>query len=357
MYARLWPGKRDGNHAMTPPLKVARMLVSRAATGSKSRRRVLGIHDTRVAVFRAPLLEEMYVRMPRGVCTPGHVALLWRVLYGARQASWLWQTSVDRALKELDFVHLVVVHCTSFHEAWDMALTCHGDDFVSESEPAYQNVVDQGLARCFDEKCRGRIGPGFRAEGRFLKRCVLWSAEGLVWHGDPAKVGQFIALMETAGCRSSAGLGIKATGHGRRDTDQELEGSVMQLAQQASGLVMYIGMDRPDVQISSKTVMSTIAKPLEINKKSRLRKIARYLEDKPALEHVDAYQNEVGECMAFGDSVWARDRRSTTAVLEKLGNHCMWMRCVERPELLRLGCVLEKSEASWAIARFSSRAP
>ena len=38
-------GKRDDNHAMTPSLQVARMLVSRAATGSKSRRRVLGIHD------------------------------------------------------------------------------------------------------------------------------------------------------------------------------------------------------------------------------------------------------------------------------------------------------------------------
>ena len=38
-------GKRDDSPAMTPPLKVARMLTSRAATGSKARRRVLGVHD------------------------------------------------------------------------------------------------------------------------------------------------------------------------------------------------------------------------------------------------------------------------------------------------------------------------
>ena len=194
---------------MTPPLKVARMLISRAATGSKSRRRVLGIHDIQVAFFHAPVVD-------------GHVALLRRALYGGRQASWLWQKAVDRALKELDLVHLVVVPCTYFHEAWDMALTYHGDDFMSESEPEYQDLLDEELARYFDVKRLGRIGLGFRAEERFLKRFVSWSVQGFVWHGDPAEVGQFIALMETTRCRSSAVLGTKATGHGRRDADQEV---------------------------------------------------------------------------------------------------------------------------------------
>ena len=56
-------GKRDDKHAMTPPLKVAQMLVSRAETGSKARRRVWGIHDIRVAFFHAPVEDERYVRM------------------------------------------------------------------------------------------------------------------------------------------------------------------------------------------------------------------------------------------------------------------------------------------------------
>ena len=49
--------KRDDNHASTSALKVARMLISRAATGSRARQRVLGIHDIRVA-FHAPVEEE-----------------------------------------------------------------------------------------------------------------------------------------------------------------------------------------------------------------------------------------------------------------------------------------------------------
>ena len=53
--------KRDDNHAMTPPLKVARMLVSRAATGSKAQRRVFGIHDIPVAFFHAPVEKDIYI--------------------------------------------------------------------------------------------------------------------------------------------------------------------------------------------------------------------------------------------------------------------------------------------------------
>ena len=39
-----------------------------------------------------------------------------------------------------------------------------------------------------------------------------------------------------------------------------------------------------------------------------------------------------------------------------LQRRALWMRCSERSEPVKLGCVLEKSEASWAIAQFSSRA-
>ena len=61
--------------------------------------------------------------MPRRVCKPGHVGLLRRALYDTRQASWLWQKAVGRAVKELEFVHLAVVLCPNFRETWEMSLT------------------------------------------------------------------------------------------------------------------------------------------------------------------------------------------------------------------------------------------
>ena len=71
--------------------------------------------------------------MPRGVSKRVHVALLPRALYGTLQAIWLWQKAVDRALKELDVVHLVV------------ALGTHGsDDFLSEGEPELPGYAGRG---------------------------------------------------------------------------------------------------------------------------------------------------------------------------------------------------------------------
>ena len=37
-------------------------------------------------------------------------------------------------------MHLFVVLCTSFHEAWDMAQTFHVGDYLSESETKHQDM-------------------------------------------------------------------------------------------------------------------------------------------------------------------------------------------------------------------------
>ena len=142
--------------------------------------------------------------MPRGVCKPGHVALLRRALYGAPTGELaVAESSRSRTSRSLTSCIFVVVPCTCFHEVWDVAPTYHSDDFMSESEPEYQDMVDEGLARNFDVKCLGQTGPGFRAEGRFLMRYVSWSVRRVSCdHGE--RLGRFIALMETAGCRSSA---------------------------------------------------------------------------------------------------------------------------------------------------------
>ena len=58
-------------------------------------------------------------------------------------------------------MHLGVVPRTYFYQAWDMVLTHHGDDVLSESEPEYQGTLYERLARYFVVTCLGRLpGPG-----------------------------------------------------------------------------------------------------------------------------------------------------------------------------------------------------
>ena len=178
-------------------------------------------------------------------------------------------------------------------------------------------MQDEGCARYFDVKCLGRIGPGFWPEEGFFKRYVSRSVDGCVWHGDPAKGGQFIAdcwmSILSSSWNQSNGSWSARFGPGAGVQCDEV-GS-------AGVGAHHVHQQGPDLKFISKTVMSMNAKSLEITK-SLLRKIARHLEDKPVLECIHAYQIEVAECMAFGDGDSARDRetrRLTTAMLEKLG--------------------------------------
>ena len=83
------------------------------------------------------------------------------------------------------------------------------------------------------------------------------------------------------------------------------------------GISMYVSTARCAVQLADGDEQR-FQSPLEITI-SLLRKIERYLVDKPVLECVHAYHSKVSECLAFEGSDWAGDRdtrRSTTAVLE-----------------------------------------
>ena len=291
MIIAAFEGKRDDHHAMTPPLKVARMLISRVATGSKSRRRVLGIHDIQVAFFHAPVVD-------------GHVALLRRALYGGRQASWLWQKAVDRAVKELNLAHLVVVPCTYFHEAWDMALTYHGDDFMSESKPGFAGRGTCSILR--REAILGRTGPGYPGRGAIPQevfvverprvRVARRSSEG--WSVHCADGNHWMSILSNSWDQSNGPRSARCRSGGGGQCDEV--GS--------AGVRAHHAHQHGPARSAVQTVMSTIAKLLEITK-PRLRKTARYLEDKPVLEYVMSTRTRT--------SAW----RSETATRPEIARH------------------------------------
>ena len=117
-------------------------------------------------------------------------------------------------------------------------------DFLSQSGPEDQYMLDEGLVRYVALQYLCCIGPGLQAEGAIPQE-VCVAERRRVRHGDPSRVGQFIARAMVGATRTES---------------WELEGSVMKLAQRASGLIMYISMDRPDLQFSSKTARSCVPK-------------------------------------------------------------------------------------------------
>ena len=133
---------------------------------------------------------------------------------------------------------------------------------------------------------------------------MSWSVDVFVWHGDLAT-----ALMANGGCRSSAVLWNQSNGPRSARCGLGAGGQCDAVGSAGIRAHHVHQQGQADLQFSSKSVMSTIAKLVEITR-SRLRKISQYLEDQPVLEFLHAYQNEVAECMAFGDRDWAGDRET-----------------------------------------------
>ena len=76
----------------------------------------------------------------------------------------MWQKRVDEVLREAGFVPAVVVPCTYWHEGRQLALTYHGDDFLSCGPVAGQDWLDE-LLRAFFDKVLGEAWTGFRDTG------------------------------------------------------------------------------------------------------------------------------------------------------------------------------------------------
>ena len=160
----------------------------------------------RVAFCHAPV--EKYVRIPRGVCKPRHLALHRRLVQANLFVAESRQSGLEGA-------RVRASRCLSLHLL---------PRSLGHGEPQEVCVVDRR---------------GFRVAPRSGEDRPAHYFDGHCW-------------MSNCCCS-----GTQLTGQTRRDADQEPEGSAMKRAERAVGLIMYISMDRPDLLFSSKTVMST----------------------------------------------------------------------------------------------------
>ena len=113
------------------------------------------------------------------------------------------------------------------------------------------------LGRYFGREVSGSHWSWILGRGRLLKRiCVVDRRERSESHGDPAKVEQFITQMGTAGV-SSRCLFLEPKRRTKDDATRTRGSGSNAYEVGTAGIRahLYIGMDRPDLQSSSKTVM------------------------------------------------------------------------------------------------------
>ena len=183
------------------------------------------------------------------------------------------------------------------HPQRDIDTVVHGDDFVAVAEDGQLDHFEQVLENSIEIKRVRRIGPGR-------------------WEADPKlteKLNNMPNLREGKGATTPGGKDI---GKDDRDFDCELEFSDAKLVQAATGLELYIALDRPDIAYSVKIALQHMSKPAKLMH-LRVVRVARYFKNNPRLMWKFPYQQQPKSIDTFVDADFAARKTMLRSILRQ----------------------------------------
>ena len=128
----------------------------------------------------------------------------------------------------------------------------------------------------FKAKVLPRLGPGASTEGTILRRILRWSPEGVHLAPDAKHVENLASLLEVNGAKPSPTPSSRATGRGQRDVLEPLAGAEATVFRRGTGIALYLGPDRFDLQFATKELAQDKQTPSKLSM-LRFRRFVRYL--------------------------------------------------------------------------------
>ena len=331
MEFRSYDGVRDDTYAGTPPLWVLRFVVSFCASQPRGKRMHLGTADISVAFFHAQMDEEIFAEAPRGCCSEGSVWQVLRAMYGTRKAAKLWARYVRDFMVKEGWSAVRPVPGLFWHRALDAVCEVHGDDFLYAAPLPNHAAIDQQIRRHADAKILGKVGPEIAGgTASFLKRGLGYDSAGDVFTIVPNRknVADVVRAcgLDAASARPADTPGTKATGSSLRDADVALDGDAGRAFLSIGGGLVYVSLDRPDLQFTAKTVMAQASAPTRLTE-ARLKRAVRFLAGAPVLLWSFPRQPWPAVVDITVDSDWGGSgpdgRRSTTGMVVRFGRHVL----------------------------------
>ena len=183
--------KSDEFFASTPPLEAKRLLFSELTTRRRTRNgRALELSflDIKKAYFNAIPRRLLHLFLPKEMGLGARaVAHLKRCVYDTRDAGMLWEETYSHALIDLGFRRGLASPCCFWNKDLEVAVVIHGDDFTALGARDGLLNCEEGPAKVFDYKHKGRIGkaPDCDPEVRVLNRIVSMGSSGIKYEADP----------------------------------------------------------------------------------------------------------------------------------------------------------------------------
>ena len=202
--------------------------------------------------------------------------------------------------------------------------------FVSCGSAAALDEVDRVLTAHFDTKILPRIGPtaygGEMTEGKHWGRTIRWSPQGFEWESNSKYVEDMVELcglrLESKGAPTPI---TKATGRGRRDIDDTLNGADAQtFRQKCRHGALHV--DRSSVTpVCDVRGNEWNGEPQVVHQLNVVRP-ARYVLQHLGEAWLFGYQADPKTLYVYTDTDWAADeltRNSVSCTVERYGSHML----------------------------------
>jgi hypothetical protein len=202
----------------------------------------------------------------------------------------------------------------------------HGDDFISSGSSGSLKWFKGVLEARFEIKTEGvGTGPGEAREARILNRVIRVDENGWEYEADQRHGEMIVRSLDMTNAKGVSTPGGEEQPWKEQDDAEKLG---HQEARQFRSLVAranYLSPDRPDIQYAVKKLCRNMSDPSR-GDMANLRRLARYLIEKPRMIWSFAIQGAVCIARAYSDSDWAgckRTAKRTSGGVLMIGKHCV----------------------------------
>ena len=150
--------------------------------------------------------KEMYIELPEEDPRKDGkkwVGRLLKAMYGTRGAPKVWQREVAKVMRKLGFRASVGTPCLYFHDARDIMVVAHVDDFLVGADREQIDWFVKALGNEFEIKSEvlGSAKDEVR-EAKFLGRKIRWTDEGIEYEGDGKLRNDLLTEWSMEDCKS-----------------------------------------------------------------------------------------------------------------------------------------------------------
>ena len=320
-------------YSAMPPLEALKVLCSLMTSMKTSRSGkplLMKLIDISRAHFYGESKRNVYTNLPEGDEQPGKCAKLVRSMYGTQDASSIWQETYSTLVKD---------HGIEIGRAWpaifydpesDARFMVHGDDFVILGDEQAQLRIETILAKKFEFRTDGFIGPGCKNQVMtVLNRIIEFDPEtgSLTYEADPRHAQLVVKGLELdqGGVKSVATPSEKQKGEEAFDEHPLLDSERASRYRSLTMRAAYLSLDRADISEAVKTLARKMSAPDELAW-TRLKRLGRYLLGKPRVVQLFRPQRMYDKIRVFCDSDHAGcvvSRKSTTGLVTMVGSHSL----------------------------------